>query len=126
MFLQLDLILKMAFGFHNIIEPNHRFFGIQKTRRNMSAGAFSLHGARKRNLSSSLILKNKEDGEGSEEAEELTLFRGSGDDDPFTKDVWEDIETGQPPKWMVVKEVREKWYRTSMSSKYFDTACTIS
>ena len=41
------------------------------------------------------------------DGEELTIFRGSDADD-FDGAVWEDLETGQPPKWLIMKEVRAR------------------
>jgi len=38
--------------------------------------------------------------------EEMVIFRGS-DGDEIDGAVWENIETGQPPQWLVMKEVRE-------------------
>jgi hypothetical protein len=39
--------------------------------------------------------------------EMLIIFRGSEDVEIYDA-LWEDIETGQPPQWMVIKEVRER------------------
>ena len=38
--------------------------------------------------------------------EELMIFRG-GDGDDIDGAVWEDLETGQPPKWLIMKQVRK-------------------
>jgi hypothetical protein len=40
------------------------------------------------------------------DADELIVIRGSEGDD-FDGAIWEDLETGQPPKWLIMKEVRE-------------------
>jgi hypothetical protein len=36
--------------------------------------------------------------------EELVIIRGSKSDD-IDGAIWEDLESGQPPKWLVMKEV---------------------
>jgi hypothetical protein len=47
----------------------------------------------------------------SGDMDDLVIIRGSGNDD-LDGSVWADIETGQPPQWMVMKQVRGKALET--------------
>jgi hypothetical protein len=60
-----------------------------------------------------VVLTAREEEEEEEEAmsidpngKELMIFRG-GDGDDIDGAVWEDLETGQPPKWLIMKQVRK-------------------
>ncbi len=63
-----------------------------------------------RGLKISLGVRDTEEGEVlpsfDPDADELIVIRGSEGDD-FDGAIWEDLETGQPPKWLIMKEVRE-------------------
>jgi hypothetical protein len=47
----------------------------------------------------------------SGDMDDLVIIRGSGNDD-LDGSIWAEIETGQPPQWMVMKQVRGKALET--------------
>jgi hypothetical protein len=47
----------------------------------------------------------------SRDMDDVVIIRGSGNDD-LDGAIWADIETGQPPQWMVMKQVRGKALET--------------